>query len=346
MEVQNVFKLLAILATAVVGVYGTVFDFKRNGRVTRHGIIATTLIVAAAAIAVVIHVSGVQEARLERARLQRQNGQQRRALQTYFDRLSRPLNDISFSYDVIYDHADQRFPKYYQRLLKLERQFERHSQEPTGGPLSVAGIDAYAFSNLDGHETDHELNFEFARIGFRSAAVGDEWEPQRKYEVEAWIPGAENFMKRELASGNLHKMSPGVRIEIAVDFGTHTLTKIVRFAAVRLIQNDGTITSELDIAGPDAAKNLIIEVERPSQDGFKPPSLSELVIHFNAGAGGNVYLPGSACQPSQDSGAVLTCTMRSASVGSPHVCPVGDDVAEAHHGAVYAVSEKYRFFQM
>ena len=395
METQNTFKLLAIIATAVVGVYGTVFDFKKNGRVTHHGIIATTLIIAATVIAVVIHASTVNASRIERVRLQQENDRQQRILTTSLQvnsdiknalaelqsvrstvrasskvlarqlarqfaqseqiqkdvtrdaeqsaanlaslhktlsdfgaaaslalaRLARPLNDISFSYAVVYDRANERFPKYYRRLSKLQQMFEPNPQQPASGRLVLTGDEAYAHSNLDGREADAELNFETSWIGFRTVTAPDDQETQRQYEVTAWVPAAEKVMNRDVASGELRKMPAGVGIEIAADFDAHTITKRVEFAAVHLIQNDGAITSELDIVGPGAAKNLLVEIERRSQYGFQPPRLSELVIHINDGYDGSVFIPGSACQPSKWSDDAFTCTMTFASIGPPQLCP-------------------------
>jgi hypothetical protein len=82
MGFSEILKLFAIVGTVVGGVYGTVFDFKKNGRVTRHGKLAIAGIAVAGLIAIVIQVNDSIDADQEQARLAQENDRQQRILKT------------------------------------------------------------------------------------------------------------------------------------------------------------------------------------------------------------------------------------------------------------------------
>jgi len=238
------------------------------------------------------------------------------ATTTTLARLTHPLSTLSFSYELNYDDADKRFPRYYRRLQTLATRLVPNPCVIQGGGWLPDYEQAYPGFDRDEPDLWPELTNELATIDLRPAAAPVN-APARQFTLRGWL-GTPSFPVELLREEHFNRITNEHQgpIEIAIDLDTHTITKRVRYAAVRSVYDDGTIVSERDILNPAAGKNLVVDFLRESLGKVKPPRLSELIIHFNINDDHNVIIPGSACRASPELNGVLTCNLALAHTGS------------------------------
>lgn len=70
MDASEILKAVAIVSGAVGGIYGTLFDFKKDGRITKHGRRAIAGVVIATLVALSIHVEDMRANQAARKRLE------------------------------------------------------------------------------------------------------------------------------------------------------------------------------------------------------------------------------------------------------------------------------------
>jgi hypothetical protein len=308
-------KIVSLVITGALGVYGTVHDYKKEGKLTRQGWVAVFALTLCAMTALILQLLEFKEgaATARKANEQLTNNIRRQeAILTRTEaandalgkmsvevdyglrRLSSPLKEIYFSYRIDFDGADTRFSNYWNRIASIHTNQTSHQPITQlvrrNDTMEVVGAETGLFPRENEGPASEVLNEARNLIAFFSESMDSS--PVLEYRTHAW-----NWDKEPLIrDGNLKTAPNGPRLSLHFDFKNKLLTQEIRYASVSQKRNSQQIASILDLTHPREPKKLFFQIGVSSRYQKTPPKIRDVTIHFYESFYNSIDIPGEVLQ--------------------------------------------------
>ena len=148
MTTAAILKLLAILGTAIGGIYGTLYDFKKDGEITKHGRRAIIGIICSLALAVGIQINDASEAKEATAKLKQQN-ERLEAILRNSEKTAKGLHDATEGLTRIRGAVDESSRSLHNGLDKQLRETRVVNQSLEQSSQTLSGKLSGATSQLN-----------------------------------------------------------------------------------------------------------------------------------------------------------------------------------------------------
>jgi hypothetical protein len=241
-------KIFSIAVTAFLGVMGTIYDYKKDGRVTPHGRLAVIGILVFGILSMGIQFfDSMKEAQREK-----ENNERQQQMQFELKKLSTPLQNIYFSYVISFDSADKRFPEYFERVLKARK--EKGHLERKVIILPIGTMFPY-----EAEDSLHELVISdiSVEIGLPPADILVDFVPELGYFTWATIPRYK--VTPQKYNYKFHDIfTPTINLE--VDLTDKVIRQHVQYTGVYKYIDSHTILSEYDLLDSNSVKDRTLYV--------------------------------------------------------------------------------------
>ncbi len=293
-------KTISIIITAIIGILGTKYDFRKQGKITKHGILAVSGIVIFALISIIVQCSdSVEEIKRQEAANQKTQkldssitkninetvslgrelktdytnqiniskeldlkivksqvivGEMHKDLKYYQDsiqiglkRLSSPLSDIFFTYNLVYDSIDLRFPHYYNRLV--ENQINEYGKDFLKEDYIVTAQDTLLPDTLEDKFRELIYSSLDVEISSHSEKLSSD---NRNIDLSyITIAFSSSLSDRYMKNPNVKKFKfhsfYQPEILLTVDLKNKTITQSIEYCGIWQVANNNSIISKYDL---------------------------------------------------------------------------------------------------
>lgn len=326
----HILKMVSIFITACIGIYGTIFEVRDNGKITLPGKIIIIGLVLFGGLSLSIQFLSSkneieaariakEEATVAKNNLENSINRQKTLLRRTekssktleelviraekdVKRLGVPLKNIYVSFTIEYDCISKRFPRYYKRQKKsIEENFKKSTKKSKYlSDLKIENFSTLTHGEGEPKSNEREAYSHFYHfLSIISFCTDDFLEDDRGlpmcdlvFKSHSWIKWDSISAKNTINSRELYIPKRGSETFVRFNFEKNTLWYNVKFSPVEIFRNKNTVFSIYDIIDPKDPKNTNITFQTSNTSpAFNPPKLLELRIHFDESGQNSIDIP-------------------------------------------------------